>query len=142
MTAEHPRPFPSTGPAHPAGTLVVDAANVVGARPDGWWKDRAGAARRLLDGVAAALGHAELRERRVVVVLEGRAVDVEGTWHGVEVVRAERDGDSTIVDVVAAVGADVLVVTSDRELRRRVEALGAGTRGASWLRDLLDDPPA
>ncbi|QGQ21113.1 NTP pyrophosphohydrolase [Cellulomonas sp. JZ18] len=114
----------------------------MGARPDGWWKDRAGAAARLLDGVAAALGHAELGGRRVVVVLEGRAAAVEGTWDGIEVVRAERDGDSTIVDVVAAAGADVLVVTSDRELRRRVEALGAQTRGAGWLRDLLDDAPS
>ena len=33
--------------------LVVDAANVVGSRPDGWWKDRAGAARRLHDSRAA-----------------------------------------------------------------------------------------
>ena len=38
---------------------VVDASNVIGARPDGWWRDRAGAARRLvaaLDGFAARTG--------------------------------------------------------------------------------------
>lgn len=140
MSAEHPTSSPSAADARPAATLVVDAANVVGARPDGWWKDRAGAAARLLDQLAAALGHPELRGRRVVVVLEGRAADVDGTWDGIDVVRAERDGDGTIVDVVAMVGTDVLVVTSDRELRRRVEALGAQTRGAGWLRDLLDVP--
>jgi 8-oxo-dGTP diphosphatase len=34
-------------------TIIVDAANVIGSRPDGWWRDRAGAARRLVTGVAA-----------------------------------------------------------------------------------------
>ena len=34
--------------------LVVDAANVVGSRPDGWWKDRAGAARRLHERLLVA----------------------------------------------------------------------------------------
>lgn len=33
-------------------TLVVDVANVLGARPDGWWKDRAGATSRLLARLA------------------------------------------------------------------------------------------
>jgi len=34
-------------------TIVVDVANVMGARPDGWWRDRAGAAVRLYGEVAA-----------------------------------------------------------------------------------------
>jgi 8-oxo-dGTP diphosphatase len=33
-------------------TIIVDAANVMGSRPDGWWRDRAGAARRLRDQLA------------------------------------------------------------------------------------------
>jgi 8-oxo-dGTP diphosphatase len=33
--------------------FVVDVANVMGSRPDGWWRDRAGAARRLRDQLAA-----------------------------------------------------------------------------------------
>jgi 8-oxo-dGTP diphosphatase len=37
-------------------TVIVDAANVVGSRPDGWWRDRAGAARRLVSGVAELAG--------------------------------------------------------------------------------------
>ncbi|HYN28856.1 MAG TPA: hypothetical protein VES95_03160, partial [Dermatophilaceae bacterium] len=49
--------------------LVVDGANVVGSRPDGWWKDRAGAARRLLEQCAAA----HLPAGEVVLVLEGAA---------------------------------------------------------------------
>lgn len=126
----------------PAGVLVVDAANVVGARPDGWWRDRVGAAERLLAGLAAAVGAAEpdLDARRVVVVLEGvaRAAAPDGV-PGLELVRAPRDGDAAIVDVVRShADADVLVATSDRELRRRVAEHGAAVRGAGWLRDVLD----
>lgn len=128
------------------GVLVVDAANVVGARPDGWWKDRAAAAARLLAGLDAAVEHGvaeELTARHVVVVLEGRATAAaDARPERLEVVRAERDGDAAIVDVVAARrDDDLLVVTSDRALRERVEALGARTRGAGWLRDLLDAVP-
>ena len=32
-------------------TIVVDVANVMGSRPDGWWRDRAGAAVRLHDQI-------------------------------------------------------------------------------------------
>lgn len=126
----------------PASVLVVDAANVVGARPDGWWKDRVGAAERLLAGLAAAVraGEADLAARRVVVVLEGvaNAAAPDGV-PGLELVRAPHDGDGAIVDVVRShADGDVLVVSSDRELRRRVTELGAATRGAGWLRDALD----
>lgn len=47
----------------------MDGANVVGSVPDGWWRDRAGAAAKL----HAALRHADLSFDRVVLVLEGRA---------------------------------------------------------------------
>lgn len=126
----------------PSGLLVVDAANVVGARPDGWWRDRAAAAERLLAQLAAAVeaGAPELDGRHVVVVLEGRAADATAVSRpGLEVLRAPRDGDAAIVDVVAArAHGDVVVVTSDRALRRRVVELGAAVRGAGWLRDALD----
>ncbi len=123
-----------------AAVLVVDSANVVGSRPDGWWRDRPGAARRLHDRLRAAdLG-------RVVLVVEGAArpgVD-EGESEGLRVVHAAGSGDDAIVDVVAdVVAADdteqVTVVTGDRELRRRVTALGAEVVGASWLQDRLPD---
>ena len=140
-------------------TLVVDAANVVGSRPDGWWKVRAGAARRLVRActalaTAGVVGsdlpdglHRPALDRwwpRVVVVVEGasREVAAEPTASGVEVVAAPGAGDDTIVEVVrqASVGP-VLVVTADRELRRRVESLGATTVGPRWLTFLTSGPP-
>jgi predicted RNA-binding protein with PIN domain len=123
--------------------LVVDAANVMGARPDGWWKDRAGAARRLLSKLAEGFAH---DDRQVVVVLEGEARKAadEGDFDGgILVVHAPRVGDDTIVDVVAAARevdpeVPVTVVTADRELRDRVAALGAETMGPRTLWERLE----
>jgi hypothetical protein len=117
------------------GLLVVDAANVVGSKPDGWWRDRAGAAARLRDGLVDlnADGLPDLPgPLEVVLVVEGRARDVPGV-EGVRVVRAPGSGDDAIVALVAAegVGRRVVVVTADRELRDRVTALGAEVRGPS-----------
>ncbi|GLJ80104.1 NUDIX domain-containing protein [Microbacterium imperiale] len=130
-------------------TVVVDLANVVGSVPDGWWRDRAGAASRLLaelaglaaGGVdAAGLGLGEdIWFPRFVAVVEGRARDVEGVG-AVELVRADGSGDDAIVAVAeraVSAGERVSVVTADRELRARVEALGATALGPSWLRDRL-----
>lgn len=116
--------------------LVVDAANVVGSKPDGWWRDRAGAAERLRDGLAAVAteGLPDLPgPLDVLLVVEGKAKDIEEI-PGVRVLSAPRSGDDAIVDAVAAAGAParrVVVVTADRELRRRVGALGAEVRGPS-----------
>ncbi|MEV6240694.1 NTP pyrophosphohydrolase [Lentzea sp. NPDC051838] len=103
--------------------LVVDAANVVGSVPDGWWRDRAGAAERLRDALQG-------RDEEVVLVVEGKARNVSSI-EGVRVVAASGDGDDTIVEVVRSEGAGrvVTVVTADRELRRRVTALGAEVAG-------------
>lgn len=103
--------------------LVVDAANVVGSVPDGWWRDRAGAAERLRDALRG-------RDEEVVLVVEGKARTVSSV-DGVRVVAADRSGDDKIVEVVRSEGAGrpVTVVTADRELRRRVTALGAEVAG-------------
>ena len=118
--------------------LVVDGANVVGSRPDGWWKDRAGAARRLHDRLLRAdLGHDE-----VVLVLEGAAkagVRVGQDLH-VRTVHAPRDGDSEIVRLATAAreaGDRCTVVTADRALGDLVAARGAFVMGPSWLLDQL-----
>ena len=64
----------------------------------------------------------------------------------VRVVTATGSGDDTIVDVVTAIvenfnlgpeGASCLVVTADRDLRRRCGALGAAATGPGWLLGLL-----
>jgi predicted RNA-binding protein with PIN domain len=130
-----------------AQLIVVDAANVVGSRPDGWWRDRPGAARRLLTNLkrfAATLDSST----GITVILEGAARGaVEGAddpeYAGLIIVLARGEGDDTIVDVVAqAVAADsnrqITVVTADRGLRDRVEAHGATTTGPRWLLDQLD----
>jgi predicted RNA-binding protein with PIN domain len=118
--------------------LVVDGANVVGATPDGWWKDRAGAARRLHERLLVA----DTSYDEVVLVLEGRAkggVPAGQDLH-VTCIHARRDGDSCVVGVVTEAvgrGEQVTVVTADRALRGAVEHLGAGVMSPSWLLDLL-----
>ncbi|MFI6763172.1 hypothetical protein ACIBF5_28980 [Micromonospora sp. NPDC050417] len=118
--------------------LVVDAANVMGSRPDGWWRDRAGAAARLRDSLAEVTetGLPDLPAPiEVVLVVEGAARDVPGRDR-VRVVPAPGSGDDRIVDLVReeAPGRRCVVVTADRELRSRVAALGAEVRGPRWLR--------
>ena len=110
--------------------LIVDAANVVGSVPNGWWRDRAGAAERLRDALAGARLPGE-----VILVVEGRAGKVRSV-PGVEVVSAHGSGDDTIVDLVRRVRGSrpVNVVTADRELRERVSRLGASLTGPRDLR--------
>ncbi|MBF4619403.1 NUDIX domain-containing protein [Clavibacter sp. VKM Ac-2873] len=145
-------------------TLVVDTANLLGSRPDGWWRDRAGSTSRLLgqldalarDGLPAAdLGlPGDVRWPDVVAVVEGHARDAvlpaepaadpsSPTLRapGVAVVEAAADGDGEIVRVVGAArdaGREVVVVTADRGLVARVEALGARVVGPGRVRALLD----
>lgn len=121
--------------------VLVDAANVIGSRPDGWWRDRVGAVKRLVDELQGwAIGHAG----NVVVVVEGAVCDGvdEGAHGGVEVRHAARSGvdaaDDRIVELVrAASHLEVEVVTADRELRRRVVAFGAQVIGPRTLFDRL-----
>ncbi|PWW23569.1 hypothetical protein JD79_02744 [Geodermatophilus normandii] len=120
--------------------LLVDAANVVGARPDGWWRDRAGATARLLDRLAAPLTDDDVPGLdEVVVVVEGAARDVPAP-DGVRLVRAPGSGDDALVAeaaALAAAGRAVLAVTADRGLRGRLPAQ-AQVRGPGWLLGVLD----
>ncbi|MFI9638869.1 hypothetical protein ACIG87_02200 [Micromonospora sp. NPDC051925] len=121
--------------SHPL--LIVDGANVVGSRPDGWWHDRAGAAARLRDRLVpvadAGVPPELLAPVEVLLVVEGPARDVPGV-PGVRTVAAPGSGDDTIVDLVRdAPDRRRLVVTADRELRGRVGELGAEVYGPRWL---------
>jgi hypothetical protein len=119
--------------------VIIDAANVVGSVPDGWWRDRAGATERLRDSLATlasdGLPGAPEPPLEVVLVVEGRAGKVTGTDQ-VRVVAAPGSGDDAIVDLVRTEGADrpTVVITADRELRNRVSALGATVLGPRTVR--------
>jgi uncharacterized protein YaiI (UPF0178 family) len=117
--------------------LVIDAANVIGSRPTGWWRDRPGAARQFTDRVRATVNAGHLHPP-VTIVLEGRAragAD-EAVVDGVEVVHAPGEGDDTIA-AIAEAHCEVLVVTADRGLAERVRAAEADVVGPSWLLDKL-----
>ena len=133
--------------------VVVDGANVVGSRPDGWWHDRAGAARRLAgqlvatlvddaDDLAVALTGTPAGALTVHLVLEGaaaRAVDLP-THPRLHVVLAPADGDATITALAGELDGDVVVVTADRRLRERVQEAGAVPVGPGVLLRALPDP--
>ena len=118
--------------------LVIDAANVIGSRPTGWWRDRPGAARQFVEQLRDAARQGRL-PLPAVVILEGaaRAGVAESDVEGVRVVHAAHDGDSALVAQTAAATTGVIVVTADRRLRERVLELGAQTVGPGWLNDRL-----
>ncbi|MBY8843667.1 NTP pyrophosphohydrolase [Streptomyces sp. SP2-10] len=121
-------PLPAV-PSSVPPLVIVDGANVVGSRPDGWWRDRRGAAERLRDRLAGEglPGHPGPVE--IVLVVEGAARGVASV-PGVRVESAPGSGDERIVELAAAsAGRARLVVTADRELRRRVTELGAEVTG-------------
>ncbi len=121
---------------------LVDASNVIGSRPDGWWRDREGAARRL---IAALERFAEASGDPVTVVLDAGPPDLAGRTGAVDVVIApstpsrRNAADDEIVRLLEASGTagGVRVATSDRELAERVRALGAEVEGARTFRERL-----
>jgi 8-oxo-dGTP diphosphatase len=152
-------------------TLIVDGANVMGSRADGWWRDRAGAMARLHGelaavaaggiagpvpggpgtagdagpageaGAAAAAGAAGMAAGgrwfpNIYLVVEGRAcavLDLVAPAPRVRVVPARGGGDDEIASLAGRLTGPRVVVTADRELRRRCEAAGAAVTGPGWL---------
>jgi hypothetical protein len=132
--------------------LIVDGANVMGSRADGWWRDRAGAMARLHGELAALAGRGisgpvpgagEADEAaagrwfpQVYLVVEGRAravLDLVAPAPQVRVVAARGEGDDEIASLAGRLTGPRVVVTADRELRRRCEAAGAAIAGPGWL---------
>ena len=133
----------------------MDVANVMGSRPDGWWRDRPGAAVRLhaeLTALAASgrpVLPGENEPPEFVMVLEGAtraaaarigAAPGPGPASRVRVVQADGSGDDAIVGLVRELPGRRIVVTADRELRRRCVAAGAEVLGPSWLIGLFSGP--
>jgi hypothetical protein len=133
---------------NPAVVLVVDVANVMGSRPDGWWRDRAGAASRLMASLVPLVGATvttvdgePIELSRIVAVIEGQARTATAPPE-LQVISAPADGDTTIVAVsrdVLAQGASPLVVTADRGLRDRLPG-GSMIAGPRWLLELISTP--
>jgi hypothetical protein len=121
--------------------LLVDAANVIGGRPDGWWRDRPGAARRFIERLRTSMAAGAL-DPPVVVVVEGAArAGVGADLDGVRVVHAAASGDDVLVELaIAAAPEPVMLVLADRELRRRVEEVGGSAVRPGWLRRRLGEP--
>ena len=128
--------------------LIVDGMNVIGSRPDGWWRDRHGAVRRLLRRLQAlAASDSSQSGDDLLLVLDGRPLPdaPEGCDQGVLVLYARRRGpnaaDDRIVEEVRASPdpQDTLVITSDRDLRRRLASLGATVEGTAALLRRLDE---
>jgi predicted RNA-binding protein with PIN domain len=115
---------------------LVDAMNVIGSRPDGWWRDREGAGRALLERLES---FARRAGDEVTVVFDGRPFDLS-PGGAVEVVFAP-SADDAIVQALTAESevASITVVTSDRELAQRARAEGAKVTGAGGFRRRLEE---
>lgn len=125
--------------------FIVDGMNVIGSEPDGWWRDRPAARRRLVELLVPLrrAGH------DVTVVFDGRAragEDDEARSAGVRISFAPggpNAADDAIVEMVGALSdpAHTTVVTSDRGLVGRVLALGASVESATAFRARLSGVP-
>jgi len=120
---------------------LVDASNVIGSKPDGWWRDRDAATRRLIDQLEA---FSKTSGDPVTVVLDAGPTELARQQGGLEVVLARRRGrnaaDDEIVHALEAAEApgEIRVATSDAALAARARALGAEVEGALTFRERLE----
>ena len=121
---------------------VVDGMNVIGSRPDGWWRDRPAAMRRLharLEALATSEGDT------VTLFLDGRPRALAPGHVEVHFAPGGRDAaDDALVAWLQgrADAGELVAVTSDGALAARVRAAGARVHGARLFLDRLDRLPA
>jgi predicted RNA-binding protein with PIN domain len=134
-------PSSSSG-ASEATRWLIDGANLMGSRPDGWWKNPDKATRRLIEELDA---YAQATGENLTVVFDRRLPDVAEGRHGSIVVRwASRHGANAADDEIVRIVRDdpdpgsLRVVTSDRRLAERVRELGAPVNGTANFRQRLD----
>jgi predicted RNA-binding protein with PIN domain len=121
--------------------FIVDGMNVIGTQPDGWWRDRAAARRRLVELLAP------LNEdgTGVTVVFDGRPTpgeEAQAEVKGVHIAFAPggpNAADDAIVDMVRTLvrPAETIIVSSDRALVECVRQLGSGVESAKSFRERL-----
>lgn len=125
---------------HPAERWIIDAMNVIGSKPDGWWKDRGAAMRTFAETVDR---HALRTGKNITVVFDTDPVELPHTPHIDIVIARERGrnaGDREIERLVAEEQdpGTVRVVTSDRDLADRVTAAGGSVVSSGSFRTKLD----
>jgi predicted RNA-binding protein with PIN domain len=121
--------------------LLVDGMNLIGARPDGWWKDRTEAMRLMAWELRA---FAEDTGEELTVVFDGRPIDELLLGHGIEVQFAPGGANAADRRIERIVGehaepGSITVVTSDKALVRAVSGAGAGVVGSGEFRTRLDE---
>jgi predicted RNA-binding protein with PIN domain len=114
---------------------LVDGMNVIGSRPDGWWRDRPKAMRRLVDDLDR---FAVAGDHETAVVFDGAPFDLDHDGPTTVTFATRRGRNAADDDIARLADATTTVVTSDDDLVRRVTAKGAATVGARTFRDLLD----
>ncbi len=116
--------------------LLVDGMNVLGSRPDGWWRDRPAAMERLARRLDA---FAEREGIPLTVVFDGREhARVLGSVTRIEVRFAPGGPDAADREIVRMIRADpepaaIAAVSSDRRLANSVKAAGARSLSAGEL---------
>ncbi len=121
----------------------MDGSNVIGSKPDGWWRDRTGAIRRLVTRCSPTPHERVIRSQScsTVVPLPDLPEGVHGRVLVAYTTRAGRDAaDDRIVEEVArdADPSSLTVITSDRDLAERVRVSGARVEGAASFRNELE----